>query len=112
MVAGPLTLADVEDQLPRIMLTSVLPGDEVSNVLRLAGSANVFEGTVYVRVVDDQGNAINDTFVTATCGTCRGDFHADVELEEYLGPAVLTLFEVSAQDGSEINVVTVPFTSS
>jgi hypothetical protein len=111
MIDAPLTLLDVDGQLPILWVHSVFPGDEVRNPLQLAGGANVFEAVVSVQVLDDQGNSLVDTVVMATCGTgCRGTFDAEIEVEEYLGPAVLRVFEVSPADGSEQHAVEIPIT--
>jgi spore germination protein GerM len=74
------------------------------------GTANVFEATVSIRLLDDDGNILFEGFTTATCGTgCRGDYSKrirfDVDGQE---PGTIEVFEVSAEDGSEINKVTVP----
>lgn len=40
-----------------------------------SGTANVFEATVELRLVDPSGAVVEETFTTATCGTgCRGDW--------------------------------------
>ena len=48
---------------------------------------------------------------TATSGTgTRGTFSFTVDLGSYQGAATVKLFEASAKDGSEINIVLVPVT--
>jgi len=45
----------------------------------VAGSANVFEANVTVRVLDADGREVGSTFTTASCGTgCRGTYSVDV----------------------------------
>ena len=44
-IADPLTRANVEDQLPKILVESPLPGGAVACPVRVEGSSNVFEGT-------------------------------------------------------------------
>jgi hypothetical protein len=53
-----------------------------------------------------------DTFTMATCGTgCRGDFDTDVPFSvDRKQPGTVEVFEVSAMDGSMINVVEIPVT--
>lgn len=111
VIDGPLTMDDVEAQLPAIVQHSVLAGDEVSEGVQIAGWANVFEATVSVQVLDASGAVIHDSFTNATCGTgCRGSFVTWLTFDGYTGPATLRLFEVSAKDGSDTNVVEFPIT--
>jgi hypothetical protein len=111
VIDGPLTMDDVEAQLPAIVQHSVLADDEVSEGVQIAGWANVFEATVSVQVLDAGGALIHDSFTTATCGTgCRGNFVTWLTFDGYTGPATLRLFEVSSKDGSDTNVVEFPIT--
>lgn len=50
----------------------------------LAGTANTFEATVELRLVDPDGAVVSETFTTATCGTgCRGEWtHTFSAVEE------------------------------
>ena len=48
----------------------------------IAGTANVFEATVTVRILDEAGNVLVEDFTTATCGTgCRGDYEIELPFE-------------------------------
>jgi hypothetical protein len=87
-------------------------GASVQSPITVAGSANVFEATVSVRVLDANGDVIVEAFTTAACGTgCRGDFNAQVEIPvDTEQPATIQVFESSAQDGSMINAVEIPVT--
>lgn len=51
--------------------------------IELTGTANVFEATLELELLDTGGNVIESTFTTASCGTgCRGDWtHAFTDLE-------------------------------
>ena len=76
------------------------------------GTADVFEANVLIRVRGEDGSILFEDFTTATCGTgCRGDYsktvHFDIGREQ---PGTIEVFEVSAEDGSEINKVKVPVT--
>jgi hypothetical protein len=76
-------------------------GDEVS------GTANVFEANVSLRLRGEDGKVLFEGFTTATCGTgCRGDFSEpfvfDIDHEQ---PGTIEVYESSAKDGSEINMV-------
>jgi hypothetical protein len=80
--------------------------------LTVSGTANVFEATVSIRILDENGQVIKDTFTTATCGTgCRGDYSERVKFTvDHEQPGVVQVFESSAKDGSPINMVEVPVT--
>ena len=46
-------------------------GQRASGALRIEGLARVFEATVQLRIVDDIGAILADTFTTATAGGAR-----------------------------------------
>jgi hypothetical protein len=100
------------DPTPAIVVTSPMPGDVVSTPVTIEGTANVFEGTVRIRMVDAINNRIVDTFTTATCGSgCEGTFSASVEFsvaEEQQGEIIV--FEEDAETGKPRNTVRIPVT--
>jgi hypothetical protein len=100
------------DLLPAIVVASPVIGARVTSPVTVAGTANVFEATVSIRVLDASGAEIATSFTTATCGTgCRGDYAVAVPYRlasEQRG--TVQVFEVSAADGSRINVVDLPVT--
>lgn len=103
-----LSRADVEEQAPAILVESPVPGETVSGPLHVRGTANTFEATLELQLVDEGGRELAATFATATCGTgCRGTFTADLPFEG-TGPATLRAFERSAKDGSETKLVEIP----
>jgi hypothetical protein len=55
---------------------------------------------------------VADGYATASCGTgCRGTYVITVHYEVgHDQPGTIVVFESSAQDGSEINVVKIPVT--
>ena len=77
-----------------------------------AGTANVFEATVSLRILDAGGKEIARTFTTATCGSgCRGDYSVSVPYRVDRPQAgTIVVFESSAKDGRPIHVVRVPVT--
>jgi hypothetical protein len=103
-----------EDLLPPILVETPLIGQRVSSPVTISGTANVFEATVSIRILDAQGNELANTFTTATCGTgCRGDYSIAVSYSvnrEQQG--TIEVFESSAKDGSAINVQSIPVTLS
>ena len=82
----------------------------VSSPITIAGSADVFEATVNIRVLNGNGEVIAESFAMATCGTgCRGDFSTQIDVPiDAEQPGTIQVFEYSAKDGSMINVVEIP----
>jgi Immunoglobulin-like domain of bacterial spore germination/Sporulation and spore germination len=111
-LGAPLGRADYADLLPAILVSSPLIGQRVSSPITIAGTANVYEATVSVRILDAAGAEIATTFTTATCGSgCRGDYSVAIT---YRMPreqrATVQVYEVSAENGSRIHVVDIPVT--
>jgi hypothetical protein len=68
--------------LPAITVATPGIGAEVQSPVRIAGTANVFEANVTVRILDAAGNVLVEDFTTATCGTgCRGDYETELAFE-------------------------------
>lgn len=101
---------DFDDILPAIVVESPVIGERVDDPVTISGTANVFEATVSIRILDQDGDEIARTFTTATCGTgCRGDYSIVVSYE--VGreqPGTVEVFESSARDGSPINLQSIP----
>jgi hypothetical protein len=85
-------------------------GDTFSSGDLVEGTANVFEATVSLRLLDAQGNVLFEGFTTATCGTgCRGDYSEAIDFEiDSEQEGTLEVFESSAEDGSDIHKVSIP----
>jgi germination protein M len=82
IIDHPLTRRDYADLLPTILVTSPALGQEISSPVLIAGSANVFEANVSVKILDENDEVIAETFTTATCGTgCRGTYRVSVPYE-------------------------------
>lgn len=111
-VDKPLERADFEDLLPPISVDSPVPGAEISTPVTITGTANVFEATVSIRILDSGGAEIAKTFTTATCGTgCRGDYSEAVRFEvSERQPGTIEVYESSAEDGSQLFTVSIPVT--
>jgi hypothetical protein len=110
MVDPPQTRADWEDFTPAILVESPLPGDAITSPVHVTGTANTFEATFQIRLTDSGGNTLYDHFATATSGTgTRGTYDETVSFTAGgHGAGTLTVLELSAKDGSEINVVSFP----
>jgi hypothetical protein len=108
----PQTRKDYQELLPAILVESPAIGERVDNPVTVSGTANVFEATVSLRILNARGKEIARTFTTATCGTgCRGDYSVSVSYRvDREQPGVIEVFESSAEDGRPINVVRVPVT--
>jgi hypothetical protein len=95
-----------------ITVTEPCAGDEVSSPLSVAGEANVFEATVSMRILDENGDELATAFTTAQCGTgCWGAFVGEISFEvDHEQSGTLEVFESSAEDGSDIHKVSIPVT--
>jgi hypothetical protein len=102
----------LETPLPPIAVALPQSGMSLFGSVHIVGSANVFEATVSIRILDEDGDVIVDTFTQATCGTgCRGDFSTDLDFAvDHEQAGTLQVFESSAKDGSMINTVEIPVT--
>lgn len=113
VAAIDLDAEDIEAQTPAILPLAPFPGATVKSPVRVSGTANTFEASLSWTVLDGAGKVLDEGFTTATSGTgTRGTFSFDVDLGDFSGAATVKLFESSAEDGSEINVVEVPVTVS
>ncbi|MDG4809730.1 Gmad2 immunoglobulin-like domain-containing protein [Micromonospora sp. WMMD1120] len=108
--AAAVGRADVPDLLPPIVVSDPLYGERVTTPLVVTGTADVFEATVSVRVLDAAGREVATAFGTAGCGSgCRGGYRVVVgwhTTREQRG--TVEVYEVSAQDGSRIHTMAVP----
>lgn len=95
-----------------ISVTEPCPGDAVTSPLSVVGEANVFEATVSMRILDENGNEIATEFTTAECGSgCWGAFVGEIKFEvDHEQEGTLEVFESSAEDGSDIHKVSIPVT--
>ena len=98
------------DPLAPILVSEPHFGSRFADGDAVAGTANVFEANVSIRLLDEAGTTRFEGFVTATCGTgCRGDYSRRIRFDiDHEQPGTLELFEVSAEDGSVTNKVTIP----
>jgi hypothetical protein len=108
----PWETRDFEQLLPAIVVERPEVGQQVSSPVTISGTADVFEATVSLRVLDENGKEISTGFTTATCGTgCRGTFSKELGFSvSHLQRGIVEAFEASAEDGHPINVVDIPVT--
>jgi nucleoid-associated protein YgaU len=97
---------------PPISVRQPRPFDLVDEPVEVCGVGTGFEATFAARVRDANGGELAQVTITAGGTGIWGNFRAALALGTV--PATpqgtLEVFEFSAQDGSEINKVTVPIT--
>lgn len=110
VVAEPLTRRDFQDVAPAIVVEEPRPSQEISSGDVVSGFANVFEANVSIRLLDQNGRKLLETFSTATCGTgCWGDFSQKLVFEvTERTEGRLEVLTYSAEDGSEQDVISIP----
>lgn len=95
---------------PAIWVTSPAPGQKVESPLQIKGSARVFEATVNIRLKDESGKTITESFATATQGAPgRGQFELSLPFNATSpGRGELEVFWTSPKDGKEMDKIAVP----
>jgi hypothetical protein len=108
---GPLSRADLADQLPPILVEQPEIGDEVTSPVTIAGTANVYEANVTIEIYAEEQRIVQ-TFTTASCGTgCRGRYSDDVAFSvPQATPGTIVLYEASGENGQPLNMVRIPVT--
>jgi Immunoglobulin-like domain of bacterial spore germination len=99
-----------EGERAAIEVLSPTPDALATSPVTVSGTANVFEANVRIRILDENGEILADTFTTATCGTgCRGDYRKRVRFSvDHEQPGLVQVFEESAENGEPINMVEIP----
>ncbi|MCG8402363.1 MAG: GerMN domain-containing protein [Firmicutes bacterium] len=95
---------------PAIWVTHPSSNQMVGIPLLIKGSARVYEGTVNIRLLDNSGAVLAETYTTASQGAPgRGDFETSLKFDPPKeGKGTLEVFCISAKDGSEQDKVSVP----
>jgi len=109
---GPQTPAMYRGYLPAIIVQNPVIGGQVASPVTISGTADVFEATVSVRILNSAGDEIARTFTTATCGTgCRGDYSVPVRYAvTHEEPGTIEVFETSMENGQPLHVQLIPVT--
>lgn len=104
--SNTLDRGDYVQLLPAIWVDRPADGAAIGNPARVTGTADVFEASFRVAILDGAGKVLVDQQVMATCGTgCRGTF--DTTVAYTIGKAqygTFRVYEPSAEDGSPQNV--------
>lgn len=105
----PSTRSSFEAVTPAILVEGPTPGIRVTSPLRVWGTANVFEAAFRVELTDRAGRVIGDWPVQATSGSgTRGTFDFSIPLSGTMGAVTVSVFDLSAKDGSRQDVVAIP----
>jgi hypothetical protein len=110
IIDHPMSRTDFEDQSPVILLESPTLGQTVTNPLRLAGTANVFEAVFRIEIVDADGLIVANQVVNATSGTgTRGTFDVTMGFTpQKTGLGSIIVSYDSPKDGSKVVVDEIP----
>jgi hypothetical protein len=102
----PVGRADYVQLLPAIWVDRPAYGAAIGNPAHVTGSANVFEATFRIAILDGSGKVLADEQAMATCGTgCRGTFDTSVPYAVAKAQyGTLRVYEPSARDGTPQNV--------
>jgi len=102
----PQTRSDYYDWLPAVFVDSPAWAEPVTSPIEVKGLSNVFEAVSQIMLTDDDGLPLFEDTVMASCGTgCWGDWSVSVPYEvdrDQVG--ALIVWEISAKDGSRINI--------
>jgi len=103
---GSQERGDYHDLLPPVFVDSPAWGQPVTSPVEVRGLSNVFEATSQVMLTDDDGLSLFEDHVMATCGTgCWGEWSVEIPYtldREQFG--ALIVWELSARDGSQVNI--------
>ena len=103
---GPQQREDFYDMLPPVFVDSPAWGEPVTSPIQVQGLSNVFEAVSQLMLTDDDGEPLDEQTVMATCGTgCWGEWDAEIHYtldRDQFG--ALIVWEVSAKDGSRVNI--------
>ncbi len=98
-----------ESITPAILVEWPGNGFTVTNPFVVWGTANVFEAQLNLELRSASGAVLADQSILASSGSgTRGSFSTSVQFPaSAAGPATLTVYDISAKDGSRIDVVQV-----
>jgi hypothetical protein len=97
---------DYYDMLPPIFVDSPAWGEPVTSPIEVKGLSNVFEAVSQIMLTDDDGATLFEDHVMATCGTgCWGEWEISIPYTVDRGQfGALIVWEISAKDGSHVNI--------
>jgi hypothetical protein len=78
-VPQPAGRRDFLGRVPAILVNRPAIGARVPATVTVAGTADVFEGALTVRVINERGRLLARRHILASCGTgCRGRYHVAI----------------------------------
>lgn len=103
-----ITMAPSSSQ--NIEVLSPRSGDKIKSGFVVKGNARTFESNVAIRLYDSLGNVLIETFTLANAPDVGqfGPFEKMINYETDSETGTLEVFQYSAKDGSQIDIVTVP----
>lgn len=107
-LTGGVTRETFLDSLSPVLVTEpIYIGDGLPGI---TGIANVFEATVSLEILNASGEVTYEDFTTATCGSgCWGEYSFGLDTPALKPGSLVRVFWNSAEDGSRMDVVYVPF---
>jgi immunoglobulin-like protein involved in spore germination len=112
-VTVPVTLfPSIPSPTPAIVVEAPIENARVASPVLVSGTADVFEGTVSIRVLDENGAILSEDFTTATCGSgCLGTYRTRVRFRiDHKQRGSIQVFESSAENGEPLHMVEIPVT--
>lgn len=93
-----------------IIVESPAEDEAITSPVTVSGQARTFENTVNVKIKDDSGNLLAESYTTATGEMGRhSSFSTTVEFDKGTSKyGSIEVFQYSAKDGTEIDKVVVP----
>lgn len=104
------TPASPQNANSNIVVLSPKNNQKVENPFLIRGKAKVFENVVSIKLMDDKGNVLTETVSYATSPDVGefGDFEAYVGYSTRQTKGVLEVYQVSAKDGSQADLIKIP----
>ncbi len=95
---------------PAIWVNTPVPDQRINSPVTIRGNALIFEAMVSFRLRDKNGTILAQGNTMAEAGAPeRGDFEATLQFTAASpGEGQLEVFEVSAKDGNDVNMVVIP----
>jgi hypothetical protein len=111
-IATPIAQSPSATPTGNITVTSPRSGEQVQKSFEVKGQARTFEQNVQWRLTDAEGKVLASGFTTATAADVGlfGPYSFKAQIPNGTPDQLLVVqvFESSAEDGSEINKVSVP----
>ena len=109
-VPQPAARANFLRRLPAILVSRPAIGARVPTTVAVAGSADVFEAALTVRVINERGRLLARRHILASCGTgCRGRYAVTIPYTVLRRqPGTIVIFDSGGGSVAHPHVVRVP----